>query len=75
MVFNHTPQDSVQTLERVSLDSLPSQFNPPAGSRLLAFARTSSGTAKPGPMINNPNVSSNGMGFSRITLLIHTDEF
>lgn len=61
MVFNHTPQDSVQVPERASADPMPSQFNPPPGSRLLAFARTQGGAAKSQPVTNNPNNPLNGM--------------
>lgn len=59
-ISNHMSQSSVQTPEPTPLDSVPSQFNPPPGSRLLAFARPPAAATKPQPVANNANVSLNG---------------
>lgn len=61
------PEASTQNIERSALDSVSPQFNPPPGSRLLAFARAPSGTrSQIGG--NSPSLSTNG----EHTLSIHS---
>ncbi|RDB29623.1 hypothetical protein Hypma_015351 [Hypsizygus marmoreus] len=61
VVASHATQENAfLSLERPALDSVPPQFNPPPGSRLLAFARTSSAATKPQTTNNLPTVPPNG---------------
>ncbi|KAF9458197.1 hypothetical protein BDZ94DRAFT_1271270 [Collybia nuda] len=60
IVFNHPPQDSAQGIERMTVDPVSPQFNPPPGSRLLAFARMPSNTVKLPSITHNPNIPLNG---------------
>jgi len=54
VILNHTSQEtSVPDTERTP-STLPPQFNPPQGSRLLAFARTPSATIRPQAPIGKP---------------------
>ncbi|GLB36314.1 hypothetical protein LshimejAT787_0306020 [Lyophyllum shimeji] len=50
---------SAQNTERSPQDSVP-QFNPPPGSRLLAFARASTLAPKSSTLNSSPRVSQNG---------------
>ncbi|KAF8225027.1 hypothetical protein L208DRAFT_1409088 [Tricholoma matsutake] len=68
VVRSHAPQETnVPDMERTP-SALPPQFNPPQGSRLLAFARTSSAAARPQAAVVSkpPNGSFQTTGISML---------